>query len=68
MGQTQRNKPFHSKYRPINLINIVGQDHIVSYFKKALKKSTTIIPLSLSQVPENGLRVIQFGSYRVTSR
>jgi DNA polymerase-3 subunit gamma/tau len=38
MGQTQRNKPFHSKYRPINLINIVGQDHIVSYFKKALKK------------------------------
>lgn len=40
MRQNQRNtkRPFHSKYRPNNLMNIAGQDHIVSYFKKALTK------------------------------
>lgn len=30
------NKPFHSKYRPINFQNIIGQDHVVSYFKQTI--------------------------------
>lgn len=40
MKQNQRNvnRPFHSKYRPNKLRNIVGQEHIVSYFKNAIVK------------------------------
>ena len=30
------NKPFHSKYRPYNLNTLLGQDHVISYFKVAL--------------------------------
>ena len=30
------NKPFHSKYRPASFQNIVGQDHVVSYFKQTI--------------------------------
>jgi len=30
------NRPFHSKYRPNNFYNIVGQQHIISYFKNAI--------------------------------
>lgn len=37
MKQNQRIKqPFHSKYRPKNFNSILGQDHIISYFKVAL--------------------------------
>jgi len=28
-------RPFHSKYRPICFRNIIGQEHIISYFKSA---------------------------------
>lgn len=30
------NRPFHSKYRPICFDDIIGQEHIVSYFKNAI--------------------------------
>jgi len=30
------NRPFHSKYRPNYFHDIVGQEHIVSYFKNAI--------------------------------
>tara|TARA_B100001142_G_scaffold314612_1_gene352299 strand:+ start:67 stop:1197 length:1131 start_codon:yes stop_codon:yes gene_type:complete len=37
MKQNQKiNQPFHSKYRPHNLNTVLGQDHIISYFKVAL--------------------------------
>jgi len=40
MKQNKRNvnRPFHSKYRPNKLSNVVGQEHIVSYFKSAIIK------------------------------
>lgn len=30
------NLPFHSKYRPKNFNGVIGQDHIISYFKKSI--------------------------------
>lgn len=33
------NKPFHSKYRPTSFQNIVGQEHVVSYFKKSISSN-----------------------------
>lgn len=32
------NRPFHSKYRPTNFDNIVGQKHIIHHFKNAIEK------------------------------
>ena len=31
-----RNRPFHSKYRPNNFSNVLGQEHLVSYFKRSI--------------------------------
>jgi hypothetical protein len=42
------NRPFHSKYRPNYFDDIIGQEHIVSYFKnldlpKIFKETAVII-------------------------
>lgn len=42
MRQNQRKnkKPFHSKYRPHTFSSVIGQDHIVSYFKNVITKQS----------------------------
>jgi DNA polymerase III gamma/tau subunit len=36
-------KPFHLKYRPNKFSQVVGQDHITSYLKKAISSQRSAL-------------------------